>query len=78
MMNETGLDLSGVVGLLIEDFKASIATVDKVIDDILAQTNDDQKLHEDMQKYLHGLKTPLTGNWDWSYVESSSLEINTS
>jgi len=66
MMNETGRGLSDVVNLLIEEFKVSIATVDKISISILAQTKDDQKLNQNMKKYLYGIKTPLTGNWDWS------------
>ena len=66
MMNETGRDLSNVVNLLIEEFKSSIATVDKVINNFLAQTKDDQKVCQNMQKYLYGIKTPLVGNWSWS------------
>jgi len=66
MMNETGRGLSDVVNLLIEEFKVSIAIVDKISIAILAQTKDDQELHQNMKKYLYGIKTPLTGNWDWS------------
>jgi len=66
MINETGRGLSDVVNLLIGEFKTSIATVDKVINNFLAQTKDDQKLYQNMQKYLYGIKTPLTGNWSWS------------
>ena len=65
-MNETGRGLSDVVNLLIEEFKVSIAIVDKISIAILAQTKDDQELHQNMKKYLYGIKTPLTGNWDWS------------
>ena len=71
MINETGRGLSDVVNLLIGEFKTSIATVDKVINNFLAQTKDDQKLYQNMQKYLYGIKTPLTGNWDWSWVEAN-------
>jgi len=71
MMNETGRGLSDVVNLLIEEFKVSIAIVDKISIAILAQTKDDQELHQNMKKYLYGIKTPLTGNWDWSWVEAN-------
>ena len=71
MMNETGRGLSDVVNLLIEEFKVSIAIVDKISIAILAQTKDDQELHQNMKKYLYGIKTPLTWNWDWSWVEAN-------
>ncbi|EQL04175.1 Terpenoid synthase [Ophiocordyceps sinensis CO18] len=66
MMNEMGCGLPGVMAQVVEDLKTSIRAVDETADAILAETRKNETLHKDVQKYMHGLKTPLTGNWNWS------------
>lgn len=68
MMNEMGCGLPGVMAQVVEDLKTSIRAVDETADAILAETRKNETLHKDVQKYMHGLKTPLTGNWNWSCV----------
>jgi hypothetical protein len=65
-MNETGHSLQEVINLLVGELQISIKAVDTAGNNLLKRAKNDPKAHADVEKFLYGMQTPITGNWSWS------------